>query len=442
MTSQQGFEGGRARSEDSIARVADHAPGLSKPRCNNSRSDRPIAIVERRVDALYASFKGPVRASTRCELDLRTRECREARTNATATLGNSCFVLDRRSRDNWSRLENDHLAAVYNGTHAVAGWNLQVEVRAQTIASVGHWAALDIARSFAGIFLQDVEEERLRRFDLCADLANFDLRSIKIEQWLTPRRSSKSQRHFVQHNDRSEPTGWTFAHKPIRARIYDKREQLSKPSPKSDENRIAEEARWRANGWNGEDPVTRVEVQNQGEALDELGVWVGAKKYTLRDPVFALGHLDASWSYFIEKWLRLMRADDRSALDPRWTALQNVVFDAPAAPLPRSRERSRARALIVASNAIAYNARTGALQPPDFGIEAIDSWTSEDARHFLETTLRQTLAASAEGAIGELIEEFSTPHGAARHIFSKIKVALVRAGRTQSTESASRENDR
>ena len=123
----------------------------------------------------------------------------------------------------------------------------------------------------------------------------------------------------------------------------------------------------------------------------------------------------------------------RRPIDPRWLVVRSVDFGTATPAMTRTRDRAHARALIVASNAINYAARSDLLAPLTFELAAIDSWNEPQAIDFIEHALRTSMAASAEGAIAELIEEKSA-HGAARHIFNKMTVALVRAGKVKSAK--------
>jgi hypothetical protein len=94
---------------------------------------------------------------------------------------------------------------------------------------------------------------------------------------------------------------------------------------------------WRRHGWDGEAPVTRVEMRYERQALHELGC-------ELVNPT--LGRLDGLWAYSTRDWLRHTLPDPaqprRSSwpLSPWWAVVQGASFVRPTAePVQRTRVR-------------------------------------------------------------------------------------------------------
>jgi hypothetical protein len=96
---------------------------------------------------------------------------------------------------------------------------------------------------------------------------------------------------------------------------------------------------WRRHGWDGEAPVTRVEMRYERQALHELGCELMGS--TLR----RLGNL---WGYSTREWLRHTVPDPseqrrRSCwpISPWWMVVQQAAFLRPcAAPAQRTRVRA------------------------------------------------------------------------------------------------------
>jgi hypothetical protein len=98
---------------------------------------------------------------------------------------------------------------------------------------------------------------------------------------------------------------------------------------------------WRANGWDGQAPVTRIEFRSKREFLRAFGLVDGGElnHYDLLD---RLGDL---WRYNTSEWLRycIPTADvnrSRWPVHPLWQVIQAADFGAlPACPLVRVRKR-------------------------------------------------------------------------------------------------------
>ena len=423
MTSLR-FEGG-SRPEGPIARASDLGPGPSITR-SNAPIAQSIEIVERRVDAFYPSFKGDSAPARRSDLMKRLRDAKDARSEVPVELAGARFVLSRVSREGRWLLSNDSADVKLEESAALRGWQLEINVRAQTLARIGHWDSLVFARRLARELLRRVEGERLRRFDLCADATGISLPTISVEQWLRQRRAKRVDKHITEHHDGSKINGWTIGREPILCRVYDKRAELLKPSPNADERRVAEESRWRAAGWNGDAEVTRVEFQVRGAALRQLAAG------RMREPDYALEHLDEAWAYLSRRWLRLVtpapsERRDRWPTDPRWEAIQGVVFDQQRPPAARQREQSHARARLVLSNLLGYGARTGLFEGiPLLDAEDVATWNDETTSAFIDTTIDSVFEHCKNGLRGELFDAYANRRVLVRHISEKINAAVAR----------------
>jgi hypothetical protein len=247
------------------------------------------------------------------------------------------------------------------------GWTLETIWSAQALAEIGELGevvdrtravAESLASSDSRVLLGGGEiatcEVRVRRFDLAADVAGWEInpddashvvRRSRAKQSQHPREVHEEGEGVTLHEQRAISGLTVCPGGAFMARLYNKRLELADPA--KEPVREAEEARWRAGGWDGESPVTRVELQIRGEAVKELG---------LRDPENAYDPQSGTWLGRIEQaidrvwqrclyWLRLvLPADPRATRcpdDPRWALLRHVTFHADRPPEAHGRKRVR-----------------------------------------------------------------------------------------------------
>lgn len=242
----------------------------------------------------------------------------------------------------------------------VPGWTVEVTAHATFLATAPLAAVLDVMRETAGGF-GPPEAERLRRFDLAADFAGWELSEADLNGWCKHGRT-KLVGYFGAHVDdlseqrekeldEAEKKGWipvptTIHHAkakfsgftvgqggPVRLRVYDKTKELEDQG--TDQKRAIEAELWSKGGWDGVSRVVRVEYQVRGEALDEM---------SMRDPQSVESKCDSVWHYLTHRWCRLVEPDSASRLsrctvDVRWLAAQAVRFFHDPSPLRRVRCR-------------------------------------------------------------------------------------------------------
>ena len=244
------------------------------------------------------------------------------------------------------------------------GWTLEIVWSAHALAVMSveraRRASHRIARSCGVVFAR-----RLRRIDLCADVAGWQVEHADVEHFVR-RPHARADSHAFSADDvirleddvageleaglshervvthyRSHVTGFSFCPgRAMMARVYDKRCELKL---KRAEFRAAEEARWRAGGWDGEAPIARVEYQIRGEAARDFGL--SDPDHATQDFRDEHGRLrkardfggfenvmDRVWRGALA-WLRLTResnADEtraaRRQVDPRWDLLSRLSF--------------------------------------------------------------------------------------------------------------------
>lgn len=187
------------------------------------------------------------------------------------------------------------------GLYEEPGFTLEFVWRAQELARVGLEICVEESDAIAAMCGR-VFQSRLRRLDLCCDVMGWQVREKDLwnldkrprqtwtefpandvgqdnEGWESPKdakrraREAKTERRAYGRGamHRRRITGISIgAGGDLQSRIYDKRSELELDTIGA--RREKEEARWRAAGWNGTAPVTRVEFQMRGDVLKQFGV--------------------------------------------------------------------------------------------------------------------------------------------------------------------------
>ncbi len=214
------------------------------------------------------------------------------------------------------------------------GYCVVVEARAVLLATENLSSVVDRMRSFAAFFADGpVEDERVRRIDLCADVTGVPFNQRDVEAFVgRVRKTAEFGAFSISGREGPRYTGFRFGSRgKLMVRLYDKVEQLRSQFGVESEKWRTETAAYALAGWNGRSPIWRLEAEIQGKALDEL---------SLRDPTNLQDKLDSAWRYLFGTpgskvaWLRLADLDtatrrERCATDPRWTFFQQAVFDRP-----------------------------------------------------------------------------------------------------------------
>lgn len=367
-----------------------------------------------------------------------------------------------------------------------AGWTVEIVFYAQFLADVGLEVALREAEALASL-TGEVHEQRVRRIDLCADVAGWTIAEDDVRK-LAKRPRAKWSKHLGAGDegewidedahdlnvgadsfgrgsfDNRKVTGLAVGRGgAMMTRIYDKRCELER----DEDRRRTEEARWTSNGWDGEEPVTRVEFQIRGVALAELG---------LRDPEVALepeteievsidrrgrrrerervvGHriatgpgddgrarvhglvdrLDWVWRTCLD-WARLVVLErtrsgrikpvSRLPDDPRWALLREVTFADARAPAPIKRFRARAAASSAQALGVSLSqaARDGELEPMSEDAIAYD----DDPIATLRGRVRTLKLSETERIVDWLLDKFGSAAMANVHLAVRANAARLR----------------
>lgn len=366
------------------------------------------------------------------------------------------------------------------------GWTIEIVFYAQWLADVGLDAALREADAIASL-CGEVHEKRLRRADLCADIEGWAIKEDDVRhlvkrpraRWqkeygdvaigsdgvaraLPPSQqgAKKERAEEVRAQDfgrgaleRRQITGLSVGRGgAMMSRIYDKRVELER----DDARRAVEEARWKAEGWDGKTCVTRIEFQIRGAVIGEFG---------LRDPERALdvetalddrgrvrvvGHrvatdedgcvlglvdrLDWLWRSCLD-WVRLVKLErtaggrlkpaSRLPDDERWAFLRTVAFASARAPHPikRFRVRAAASAAMGLGVALAQAGRDGQLERLE---ERSGAYDEETALELLRARVEKLKSEEAARIVDMLLTRGGGAIGACVHYAVRNNAALVR----------------
>ena len=284
------------------------------------------------VDSLYLSFAGAIDPSLALEL----QECKEFAQASNegiqalgwislgehklATMprgrGRFAFVLE----DNWFSLQ------VSNASAGILPLAL-VQIRSEYLTAVGPEEAVRVASMLVDCLRKPdaatPEPPKVSRIDLFTDFGtDLDLAALPGSHWV-----KRSKKRSI-HEECDQVTGISFgAGNEISARLYDKTRELLKS------RKDYLKPLWSGNGWDGSEPVWRMEFQIRREGLPEQ----------MKCPAPSALLLSADlWRYLCDDWLRLAipsGSDDtrsRWPTHPLWQALAQVWdVDADRAPLTR-----------------------------------------------------------------------------------------------------------
>lgn len=268
-----------------------------------------VRPVGKRVDALVIAFKVGVRRSVTDEIDER-QSLADLSGSAELRIAELRFALKCRRARSVVAFENADVRCVYLPL-ASGAFVVEVVVRATFLATHPLSVSVALCKRIAR-GLGTIQEWRLRRFDIAADYAGFALSPDDVDRVLTTRARIQSFRADCKDVDEVEGelalpirehrdsvlrvTGiMVAAGNPLMARVYAKDVELRHAG--REEKREVEHKIWRSNGWDGAEPVTRVEFQCRGEFLDEI---------RLRNPGALESKLDAVFQRCV-RWLRLIQ---------------------------------------------------------------------------------------------------------------------------------------
>jgi hypothetical protein len=213
----------------------------------------------------------------------------------------------------------------------------------------GYRQAWAKAHAVIGTWVEELHGYQMSELHLCADVAGLNIASLRGEEFVhrgavsrwhledaeilelvEERAAEQSHPQLQLHARYRELEGLSFSlTAPHSAVIYNKPREIRVKS----RDKLWFADIWRRNGWNGLDPVARVEMRYDRTALRELGCESVTETYD---------RLDALWAYSTQLWLRhtIPNHDDshryRWLNSPWWEAVQTASFGrAQTAPAQR-----------------------------------------------------------------------------------------------------------
>lgn len=381
-----------------------------------------------------------------------------------------------------------------SGAKREPGWTLEVVWYAQALADSGLERAMAESAALAAN-LGEVLETRLRRIDLCADVTCWEFQDVDLSRiakrsraaWAkdddgVPSEGDLRPRKRRSPRERVEDGGQVYGRGvgetrritgisvgrggSLMCRMYDKRVELERDQRGA--RREAEEERWREAGWNGIDPVTRIEFQLRSEVLTELGLrdpdavvepvyraekcldargrWrvrrvvVGHRVLTAQNDeggevqATIVHRLDDLWHACLN-WVRIITPETtregnpkpltRCPDDPRWALLRSIRFtDQKPRRIRRYRPRAAASWQMGLGVALSQAAALGELEP------AIEDRFAYDDDERGEAALREWVTrlkvSEAERIARGLIERWGGPAAALEHLAVRANAARAR----------------
>lgn len=294
-----------------------HSAAGASP-CNTAPAT--CRILRYGIDSLYLSFKGELseEGSTRLET---TRAAARADNEAGQILA-QISVCDHQFQASASGGKlykyalNDYAFRIQIRSKQARHIPFAaVQIRSDFLQAVGVEQAVSQLRLILSYFGTLTDTPTVSRIDLFADfLAPLKVDEIETRAWVT--RAKRKGLYWMG----SIPTGWSIGEGAMMARLYDKTEEVK-----------ASGKHWLLDlydgmGWNGVDPVFRLEFQYRNDVLRELNT------YTYPAILDGLGGL---WRYAAGAWLRLTIPDDddntrsRWPIHPLWRELQAVPWETP-----------------------------------------------------------------------------------------------------------------
>lgn len=281
-----------------------------------------------------------------------------------------------------------------------------------------------------------VEETMVRRIDLAADFGAWDIR--EQDAWNFKRPSGPAQVvEWAELDDTAtrfhrgtKLTGVTICPGgDLMLRIYDKIEELR---IRRDEQKTATEHEvWTWAGWRPGDAVTRVEFQFRSQVLKEFQGFNGRNIHELAK------NLDALWRYATERWCALLIRDDertsRCSIDPRWLAVQAVLFEERQV-LPRRHRKRNGACAGQAIGACLSIAASGGLVNTDFSRvlsvpSEIDAWRripEKDRPTMVRRCIWLDVHQGLRAAIDEWVEDQGDPMDAIATWTHRRRAAVAR----------------
>jgi len=327
--------------------------------CNNENNTK---ILRNGIDSLYLSYQGELSEESLITLTnlKKLAQSDDPLKVALAQYQANSHIFDVSSkgrkpyafilRDNW-----------YNIAISGSGNSITPLAHVQLSSELLTLEGVDIAVSnlshIIKSFCPSTNDPSVSRVDLCVDfITDYPLSEIIETNWIT------KAREMSRYIDQRQFSGWQIGNrKKLSARLYNKTLEMQKnPRPYL-------EHLWTKSGWDGIQPVWRIEFEFRRESLREIGVISIDSLYQ---------HLTGLWQYVTQEWLRLAVINPNDGTQSRWQTtdlwqvLQSVQWSGESEvsriPVTKGRPPSD-RTLFIngISGYTSFMAREGIVNPSD-----------------------------------------------------------------------------
>ena len=261
-------------------------------------------VLRTAVDSLYLSYPGNITEETSIRLETLKGYAQSQLADrpdlAQFSHGGHIFQVKDRGRhpfayilhDPWFRIEVSGLAA----TSAPLA---HCKLASEPLTFEGPVAVERELRGIVEALGNPEAEANVSRADLCVDfVTDTDVSQLAESDWVS------RARNFSQHSVARQFSGWSIGQGgALSCRLYNKLLEIEK-SGKTYLFDI-----WRDLGWDGFQPVWRLEFQFRRDALRELEIKTFSQY---------MAKLSGLWRYATERWLRLTVPNDTDTTQSRW----------------------------------------------------------------------------------------------------------------------------
>jgi len=269
--------------------------------CNNQYTTK---ILRNGIDSLYLSYQGELSQEGSIKLTelKKLAQSSDPRNVALAQYhkGGHIFDVSDKGRNPFAYVLKDNWYQISLSKQGITRTPLAyVQVSSELLTLEGVDIAVSNLSSIVKSLSVPTGSPNVSRVDLCVDfITDYPLELITDSDWVT--KAKEMHRHIVQR----QFSGWSIGtRKKMSARLYDKTLEMKKnPRPYL-------EHLWKKSGWDGVQPVWRLEFELRRDLLREFGV---ISIENLNE------HLAGLWKYSSHDWLRLAIPNPKDKTQSRW----------------------------------------------------------------------------------------------------------------------------
>jgi hypothetical protein len=261
-------------------------------------------ILRHGIDSLYVSFPGQLSEASQQQLsdlkEVAQQENEGVAAKAVLPLGEHRFCVASHGRRRFPFVIDDNWFSIALASRKAKSLPMaHAQISSELLTALGPQVALATLTAIV-THLGDLHiAPQVSRADLFADFTtDTDIESIPRKAWL------KRAKKRATYEDSDVLTGVAFGlGGDLSCRLYNKLEELAQSG------KLYLLELWQATGWNGIDPVWRLEFQLRRPVLQQLSA------PTLPE---LLDRLGAIWSYLTGDWLRLAIPNPHDDTRTRW----------------------------------------------------------------------------------------------------------------------------